>query len=98
MPKSKSQIKREKVQIVERTFSPVPVQAEEGVITLSFPDALREVMNGNKITRIEWSDNNTYGVLMDTFLMIYIKGEFHRWSVNDGDLFATDWIVLPKSN
>jgi hypothetical protein len=61
---------------------------------LTFPDAMREVINGNRITRLEWNDENVFCLLRDTFLMIYINNQFHTWKINDGDLLATDWVVL----
>ena len=78
--------------------SPVPVtkvDQDKKPKELSFPDAMREILNGKRITRIEWETNDTYCMLKDTFLQIFIRGEFHAWTVNDGDMNAIDWIVLP---
>lgn len=79
--------------------SPVPVSRvdqDKKPVELSFPDAIREVLNGRKITRLAWESNSTFGCLKDTFLMIFIRGEYHQWIVNDGDMNAIDWIVLPE--
>lgn len=70
--------------------SPLPVKTQ---VELSFPDAIREVLNGRKITRLEWN-NNDYCLLKDSFLTIFTRGDFHQWIVNDGDLNAIDWVVL----
>ena len=75
--------------------SPVP---HKRPVELSFPDAIREVLNLKRITRVAWETNDTYGALKDGFLMIFIKGEWHQWIVNDGDLNAIDWIVLPEQS
>jgi len=60
---------------------------------MDFPTAIRRLTNGKKIRRVEWPKGD-YGLLKDSFLTIYRNGVFHRWLVNDGDLEATDWIVL----
>lgn len=73
--------------------SPVPTKKP---VTLSFPDAIREVLNLKKITRLEWGTNETFGLLRDGFLQLFIRGEYHQWIVNDGDLNAIDWVVLPE--
>jgi len=62
---------------------------------MDFSDAMREVIKGNKITRLSWKPEMSFCMLKDFFLTIFIRGEFHRWTVNDGDLNATDWVVFP---
>lgn len=65
---------------------------------MSFPDAMRRVIDGRKITRISWKTVDSYGLLKDGWLMIRIDGELHKWTVNDGDLLAEDWVVLPEES
>ena len=77
-----------------KMLSPKPV---EGDVLLSFPDAMREVIKGNRVTRTSWNDDSEYGILADFKLTIHAKGAFHPWLVNDGDLQAIDWIVLEKN-
>jgi len=75
-----------------------PLPRKEGQsITMDFPDAIREIMNGKKVTRISWG-NDDYGVLKDGWLTIYTKGAFHTWSVSDGDMEGQDWIVVKEGN
>lgn len=64
---------------------------------MSFPDAIRELINGKRIARVEWH-NADYGVLRDGWLTIFRNGTFHTWSVNDGDLTNDDWIILEDLN
>lgn len=73
--------------------SPVPNKRPK---ELSFPDAMREVLNGKRITRLAWETNDAFGELHNGYLEIFLKGEYHQWIVNDGDLNAIDWIVLPE--
>lgn len=82
--------------------SPVPNHVSDTLIAsnetkLNFPDAMREVLNGNRIMRISWMpDAPTFCELRDTFLQIFVKSEWHQWIINDGDMSGIDWIVVPK--
>jgi len=77
--------------------SPVPTTNKKP-LELSFPDAMREVLNKKRVTRLAWETNETFGELYEGFLQIFIRGEYHQWIVNDGDMNAIDWIVLPQQN
>ena len=74
-------------------LTPLPRKQGES-ITMSFPDALKEIMNGKKVRRISWSIESDYGVLEGDWLSIFTKGKIHTWSVSAGDLEAEDWIVI----
>ena len=76
-------------------FSPVP---QASTTTYSFPEAMEEVLKGRRITRLEWGTNDEYGLLKDGWLMIFLKGELHKWIVNDGDMLAHDWVLLPEQS
>jgi hypothetical protein len=71
-----------------------PVQT----IGMSFPDAMRYLIAGKMIKRMSWKGELSYGLLKDGFLMIYIRGDFFKWNVNDGDLLANDWVVIEQQN
>lgn len=75
----------------QNTFSPAPQVATP---LLSFPDAIKEVMAGFRITRQSWNNSDEYGILADGWLTIHINGAFNVWKVNDGDLLANDWMVI----
>jgi len=65
---------------------------------MSFPDALKEVITGKKITKLEWNNNQTYVVLKDAILCIHNAKDssvtFHSLIVSEGDLVGEDWVVL----
>ena len=63
-------------------------------IQLDFFQALEQVLLGKKITRKEWGTVNVYGVLQDTVLKIYRDDKLHDWIVSEGDMRATDWVVI----
>ena len=75
-------------------LSPVEMNKPE---TMDFPDAIRELINGRRIARVEWH-NADYGVLKDGWLTIFKDGTFRTWLVNDGDLTSDDWQVLVDLN
>lgn len=75
------------------TASPVPLK-DEVIKTLSFFDALKELAGGKRITKLEWADKNSYGILTDGRLRIMLKDGLHDWIVSDGDLNGVDWIIL----
>lgn len=84
-----------KVVKIMALFSKSPVPEAEIVkpISMSFGDAMGEVVNKKKITRVEWNDMEEYGYLKDEFLCIHTKGKDHRWLVTEADLISADWIV-----
>jgi len=76
-----------------------PIPREQGkAVTMDFPDAIREIIKGKKVRRISWETQTDHGLLKDGWLTIHTKGAYHTWSVNDGDLEANDWVVLPGTN
>lgn len=88
--------------VVEGEFLTPPPTIKRNVgesITMSFIDAMKKIIEGDKVTRISWG-NNDYCLMKDGWLKIFIKSEkdteaqFHNWSINDGDIEGEDWIVL----
>lgn len=73
--------------------SPLPV-AQNADIVYPFDQALQQLLEGRKITRIAWNDKNTYGFLQGEEVWIRIKGENHRWILTIGDITAIDWIII----
>lgn len=83
--------------IIEGELSSSPLPQKSPVITMNFPAAMQAVIDGKKVTRLEWNSED-YGFLKGEYLMIKIKGEEHQWVVRDGDILAEDWIVVQQSN
>jgi hypothetical protein len=65
---------------------------------MTFPDALKAVISGKKVTKLEWERVNEYLVLKDGFLMIHHHADkddvFHRLMVSEGDLVGKDWMII----
>ena len=72
-----------------RALSPTPYRPP-----LDFPDALRAVIAGHKITKAEWGDADYYGILRDGLLMLHKPDGFHTWIISEGDLAGMDWQAL----
>jgi hypothetical protein len=66
--------------------------------TMTFPDAMAEVIKGKKVTREEWQNNDIYGVLKDGLLQIKMGGQLKRWIISDGDMLNNDWKVIDVIN
>jgi len=65
--------------------------------TMNFPDAIREIINGNKIRRVSWPDARDYCFFnkKSDYLSIYRGIELHVWTkINSADLEANDWVVV----
>lgn len=87
----------------ENRQSPRPqeVKKNEAVVIedvkqkFDFPTAIEKVMDGEKITRLEWKSKEDYGVLKDGKLMLHkANGELAAWWISDGDLWGKDWVCL----
>jgi len=68
-------------------------------VKMNFPDAIREVIAGARITKLEWKNNNIYGILDGTRLRLHKDdGKMYDWIISDGDITGEDWIVISKVN
>ena len=74
--------------------SPVPQTVKQNKVEMPFYDAVRCMMEGAKVTRVEWNDVNEYGCMKDGLLMIHTKGNDHKWIVQEGDWIAKDWVIV----
>jgi hypothetical protein len=75
-------------------YFPLPVRNPENE-TLDFFDALRQVRDGRRITKLEWDDPACFLQMLNGHLMIYkpSTAKYHDLIVSDGDMFGEDWIV-----
>ncbi len=77
-------------------LSPRPAKVRADLV---FPDAILAVVQGMRISRVEWKDVEIYGLMAQGFLMLHKADGMHQWIVNDGDLLAEDWFVVePELN
>ena len=94
--KKVSQMTEQAMPANEAPASPVPLtpKAPVKVKTMTFPEAMKEIIDGKKVARQSWSPAKDYGFLKDRWLTIFVKGEFHTWTVNDADMVAKDWVII----
>ena len=77
--------------------SPRPLVAKQTLSGMNFPEAIKAVIEGKRVTRLEWNNSEEYGCVKNGFLTIHTKGNDHTWSVSEGDLLAVDWVVITQA-
>ena len=76
-----------------KTFRAEPIGTYSSA-AMTFDQAIAEVIRGKRITKLEWDDNNAYGVLRNERLMIKLEDGWHLWIVSAADMFGDDWVAL----
>lgn len=75
-----------------------PVKKKEEKEFFGFTTAISKIMEGNRVSRMEWNDVRWYCLLNDGLLSLHKAGEasdqFRAWIINDGDILANDWYCL----
>jgi hypothetical protein len=63
--------------------------------SFDFSRALDLIVDGRKVHKLEWQDQEYYGVLHDATLMLHKPdGKLYAWIISEGDLIGTDFIVI----
>ena len=76
---------------MKENVSPLPKKAVE----MDFPTAIQKIIEGRKITKLEWGNKFIYGELRDDFLMLRKEdGKFYQWILSRADLEGTDYVVI----
>ncbi|MHA1305063.1 MAG: hypothetical protein ACTSPI_15305, partial [Candidatus Heimdallarchaeaceae archaeon] len=61
--------------------------SEIPIILLGFERGIDAILEGERITRKEWNDKRTYGLLKDGILQLHKKGEakelLHPWILSE---------------
>ena len=65
----------------------------ETLTEMDFYAALKEVYFGQRVTRLDWKNPDTYILIRDGFLSIHQDGKFSRLLVSDADIGASDWVI-----
>ena len=59
---------------------------------------MEKVIEGRKITKLEWNNRDDYGLLINGQLCIHKHGEAHdvfrSWIISEGDLIGKDWVEI----
>ena len=89
---------------VMKNLSPISQNSQPKLKQLDFPVAISAVLNGEKITRVEWADPDTFVALgqvppsLEAYLYINNSEKQsdpgqHAFKIREVDIRATDWIV-----
>ena len=62
---------------------------------MNFPSAIREIIEGNKVTKLEWDNQEIYIFLHEGLLKIHKEdGSIPRLIVSEADMVGTDWVTI----
>lgn len=87
--------KEEIINSQSSTLSPQKVIKIQEEITMTFPKVMEAIINGKKITRLEWGTKAIYGLLDGGILKLRKDdGKFYHWILSEGDIFGNDWYVI----
>ena len=70
------------------------MSAMNNMTMLDFGSAMAAARDGAKVSKIEWKNEEVYGMLRDGTLQFVKDGVWHQWIVNDGDLRGDDWFIV----
>lgn len=82
-------------------MSPAVEKKEDGIPKideeLGFSSAIAEILNGNKITKLEWDDEQYYVFLHEGTLKLHKPDEqLCEWILSEADLTGEDYIIINK--
>ena len=64
-------------------------------ITMSFPGAIQRIVDGGKVTKLEWNDPAICVFLHNGFLSIKKKeGDIAQLIVSEADMLGNDWVIV----
>jgi len=73
------------------------IQKEE---LFDFFTAMKKINEGKKVSKKEWDNKETYGVLRQQdkliILILHKDKKDHGWIIQDSDLAGTDWFVVDE--
>lgn len=72
-----------------------PTPKKEVTIGLAFPEAIQAIINGKRVTKLEWGDDEEYCLLQDDYLRIHhANGKCDAWLIRETDMVGEDWVIL----
>lgn len=61
--------------------------------TMTFTEAIEEIINGKVVTKLEWENKEIFCLLKSGLLTIHNEKGFHSWIVSEEDMAGTDWVI-----
>ena len=80
---------------IEENLTPIPRKQGES-LTMDFPDAIRQIMDGKKVARMSWNNKDYCLMGEDEFLTVFTGDKLHRWLISLGDTSGNDWYVVKE--
>ncbi len=77
---------------MNKSSTPLPSSAPPED-TMDFSEAIREIIKGEHVTKIEWNNKDTYIYLRETLRIHFSDGKDVDLIVSDGDMLGMDWII-----
>jgi hypothetical protein len=78
-----------------KVTSTSPKAPQVQVKKMDFYDAIRQIIAGKCVTRIEWLNPEIFLKLVDGHLEIHkLDDKFYDLIVSDGDMLAEDWMLV----
>ena len=72
-----------------------PVIKKPSQVQIDFIQAVKELIDGKKVTKLEWNNPNIYFFIQDEYLRIMgADGQTHNTILRLPDLIGTDFIVV----
>ena len=82
---------------ISPTQSPTPSKKvlPEILNVMDFYNAIKLVMKGQKITKLEWNNKEFYGVLDEDRIKLHKDdGKLYDWILSYGDVSGEDYITI----
>jgi hypothetical protein len=70
------------------------VKKEEYPVVMGFYGAILSIVDGKKITKLEWDNKEEYGFMKDEILSIHRNGKDHGWLVSLADVSGEDYVEV----
>jgi hypothetical protein len=62
---------------------------------MSFLEAMKQIIDGKKVTKKQWEDKNIYCFMNGEWLSIHQDdGKNYRWTINAADMWEDDWEIV----
>jgi len=74
--------------------SPTKSKNEYANVFLKFPEAIKAITEGKRVTKQEWNSKEIYGVLKNGILSINLPSGLCQWIVSEGDMVGDDYMLL----
>lgn len=61
---------------------------------LNFTQALDRILEGKRVTKDEWENDEEYGFMKSEILHLHRNGKDHKWIIGQPDIEGQDYRVL----